>query len=162
MCGGYSGCIAGDQCHAYDHGEIITESKCLHHNFTWCPGPTPTPAPAPGPAGLCMNSCGAMPCAYCDDTGCCDSHETGGGCKERNPHAHVTCSGVGTPAPTPGPVGLCTQSCGEMPCAYCDDTGCCTSGTGEYCKNQNPDAHATCSGTASGTPAPAPTPVGSE
>jgi len=32
--------------------------------------------------------------------------------------------------------------CGEMPCNYCDDQGCCTSDPlGKYCKNKNPTAN---------------------
>merc|ERR1719440_237887 len=31
-------------------------------------------------------------------------------------------------------------SCGGACCAYCDDHGCCDSGDGTHCREQNPDA----------------------
>ncbi len=34
------------------------------------------------------------------------------------------------------------EMCGEMPCQYCNDAGCCTSDiAGTYCKRKHPDAH---------------------
>ena len=38
-------------------------------------------------------------------------------------------------------VGEALEMCGEMPCQYCNDVGCCTSDpTGSYCKNKHPNA----------------------
>jgi hypothetical protein len=52
--------------------------------------------------------------------------------------------------PTPGgpeTPALCSNDCDGHPCAYCDETGCCTSDAeGSYCRNQNPTAAVTCSG----------------
>lgn len=42
------------------------------------------------------SSCGEMPCNYCDDSGCCDSNATGGGCKQDHPDANA-CPKPGVP-----------------------------------------------------------------
>ena len=63
------------------------------------------------------------------------------------PTAAPTAAGA---ASTAGAATTCTASCGQLPCMYCDDSGCCTScngveaGCGDGCRSSNPTATITC------------------
>merc|ERR1719265_478769 len=47
-----------------------------------------------------------------------------------------------------GPLPPCDHMCGEMPCMWCDDAGCCSSQVdSEYCRKENPNAKVKCLGT---------------